>query len=62
LRITALTRSRVVSRTLPSPLITRETVIGETPAAAATSLIVGVLRCRLERRLLIAVSGLTGPL
>jgi hypothetical protein len=33
---------------LASPLITRETVMGETPAAAATSLIVGALRWRRE--------------
>jgi hypothetical protein len=37
----ALTASRVTGRTLFSPLITRDTVMAETPARAATSLMVG---------------------
>ncbi|WP_246048439.1 hypothetical protein [Hankyongella ginsenosidimutans] len=43
----ASTVARVSARTLASPLMTRETVIGETPAVRATSLIVGALRRRL---------------
>ncbi|HET8555399.1 MAG TPA: hypothetical protein VFL78_11275 [Rhodanobacteraceae bacterium] len=35
-----MTRSRVASRTLLLPLITRDTVMGETRAQAATSLMV----------------------
>src|SRR5271167_3525597 len=41
LAIAACTASRVSWRTLVSPLITRETVIGAKPAWAATSAIVG---------------------
>src|SRR5690606_14390044 len=36
----ASTAARVLSRTLPSLLMTRDTVIGETPARTATSLMV----------------------
>src|SRR3546814_17899141 len=35
-------------RMICSPLITRDTVLFETPACFATSLMVGALRCRLE--------------
>jgi hypothetical protein len=37
----ACTLSRVASRTACLPLMTRETVIGETPACLATSMMVG---------------------
>src|SRR5262245_48025973 len=41
-----MTTSRVASRTLFSPLVTRETVIGDTPALRATSWIVTALPLR----------------
>src|SRR6187399_2281923 len=44
--IAALTRSRVAVRTLVSPLTTRETVIGETPARRATSAMVAAVGLR----------------
>src|SRR3954462_9119335 len=46
LAIASWTAARVVSRTFFSPLMTRETVIADTPAAAATSSIVIVPRLR----------------
>jgi hypothetical protein len=44
--IAVFTASRVAGRTLLSPLMTRDTVIGDTPARRATSLIVGALPAR----------------
>src|SRR5580704_8005420 len=43
----ASTRLRVSGLTLASPLMTRDTVIGETPACSATSCMVTALRPRL---------------
>ena len=45
-RIACWTRPRVASETYPSALMTRETVWCETPASAATSLMVGRLSVR----------------
>ena len=50
------TMERVEGRTLASPLMTRDTVIGDTPAWRATSLIVGADRTRRAVR----VDGLGG--
>jgi hypothetical protein len=53
--IAASTFSRVLARTIEPSLITRDTVIGETPAWLATSAIVGALRWLRERGLIMAV-------
>lgn len=56
--IAASTFSRVAGRTLASLLMTRETVINDTPAARATSLIVGAL---LPRRVVLMLITFTLP-
>src|SRR5580692_1414484 len=68
LAMAAWTASRVSWRTLLSPLMTRETVIGAKPAYAATSAMVGApcLRClgfrswRAARRFLADLIGIRG--
>ncbi|MFD2428468.1 hypothetical protein ACFSUK_10440 [Sphingobium scionense] len=55
--IAASTFSLVAARTTCSPLITRDTVMGDTPACFATSLMVGALRWRRELLASIRISG-----
>ncbi len=50
-----ITMSRVASRTLSSPLVTRDTVMGETPALRATSWMVTAVPRRRRVRLTVVI-------